>query len=284
MASSNGSDKYLLILESLPSLTSRLGIIELSTDQLININFYICFSELESYVFGVLSQYTRIIENTPTPSTSKLLSYSLKQIKLDVYYYILTWDKLRKVFEKFKLEMNSVSKSPSAMPSGFSTEFKQIKTRMDHLFNEHSIDTRNEYEHPSLEPSRIGNLIGLGNSTSDNNGNLTVHVGKEEFAYVRKEHVDRLYSLWIELIDLFIKYFTDKPSTAKLLSVKSDIEEHIDELIDMYNQLRQNKETENAQNLFNRLLSTELYLSSEGCSLHKDVKGKIYTILRVGSI
>lgn len=266
-------------LESFPRLTSRLGIVELSTDPLINIYFYICFSELESYIFGVLSQYARIMKNTPEPSSSKSLSYSLNQIKLDVYYYTLTWDKLRKVFEKFKSELSSVSKSPSALPSGFTTEFKEIKTRMEHLFNEHGVDTRNEYEHPSLEPSQIGNLIGLGNSTSDNKGNITIHVGKEKFAYVRKDHVDRLYSLWIEFIDLFIRYFTDKPATAELLSIKNNIEEHIDDLINVFNQLCQSKEFEDAQNLSNRLLATELYLTSEGCPLHKDVREKIYTIL-----
>ena len=138
-----------------------------------------------------------------------------------MYYYTLTWDKLRKVFEKFKLEMNNALKPPNILPSGFATEYKQIKTRIDHLFKEHSIDTRNEYEHPSLEPSRTGILIGLGNSTSDNKGNITVHVGKEDFAFVRKEHVDKLYLLWIEFIDLFLKYFTDKPLTANLLSLDS---------------------------------------------------------------
>ena len=136
------------------------------------------------------------MENTPKPFSSKLLSYSLTQIKLDVYYYTLTWDKLRKVFGKFKLEMNSVSKPPTALPSGFATEFRLIKTRMDHLFNEHSKDTRNEYEHPSLEPSRAGNLVGLGNSTSDNKGNIAVHVGKEEYAYVRKDHVAKESKHW----------------------------------------------------------------------------------------
>ena len=70
------------------------------------------------------------MENAPKPSSNKSLSYSLTQIKLDVYYYTLTWDKLRKVFEKFKLEMNSVLKPPSTLPSGFATEFKQIKTRI----------------------------------------------------------------------------------------------------------------------------------------------------------
>ena len=125
----------------------------------------------------------------------------------------------------------------------------------------------------------MGNFVSLGNSTSDNKGNLTVHVGKEQFAHVKRDHVDRLSSLWIELIDLFVKYFTDRPLTAKLLSIRNHIEEHIDDLIDLFNQLRQNKEVEDAQNIYNRLLATEVYLTSEGCPLRQDVKEKIYSIL-----
>lgn len=279
MSSNTLSTKCSFELDSLPSLTRRLGVVEISPDQLININIYICFTELEDYIFGVISQYKRIMKNIPKPSSPDFISYSLAQLKLDVYYYILTWDKLRKIFDKLKLELNSLSKPPSLLPNGLITEIKQLKNRIDHLFDEHKVDTRNEYEHPSLEPSRIGQLIGLGNSTIDKSGNLKIHVGKEEFAYVRKEHVDRLYSLWIEFIDIFIKYYSDKPSTAKLLSIKNTIEEHIDEIMEMFIQLRRNKETEEAQNIFNRILSTELYLSSEGCPVKKDVKEKIYTIL-----
>ena len=64
LSSSNVSEKYLLILQKLPNLTSRLGILELSEDPLVNINLYRYFSELENYIFGVISQYSRIIENS----------------------------------------------------------------------------------------------------------------------------------------------------------------------------------------------------------------------------
>ena len=85
------------------------------------------------------------------------------------------------------------------------------------------------------------------------NGNITVHVGDEVFANVKREHVDRLYSLWIEFIDVFIKHFTEKQSTAKLLSIKNYIERKIDELINEFNQLLQKGEIEEDQNLSNRL-------------------------------
>ena len=200
-------------------------------------------------------------------------------MKLDVYYYILTWDKLKKVFEIFKHEINNLLKPPNTLPSEFITEYKQLKTRLEYLLDEHSTETRNEYEHPSLEHSQIGSLLGFGNSTSDNRGNLTIHVGKEEFAHVRKELVDRLYSLWIEFIDLFIKHFTDKPLTVDLATIKNNVDEHIDDLINEYSQYRQNDDIESAQNLANRLLALELHLTMEGLPLNKDTKVKIYTIL-----
>ena len=111
------------------------------------------------------------------------------------------------------------------------------------------------------------------------NGNITLHVGDEVFANVKREHVDRLYSLWIEFIDVFIKHFTEKPSTAKLLSIKNYIERKIDELINEFNQLLQKGEIEEAQNLSNRLIEIEIHLLTEECPLKKDVGEKIHFIL-----
>jgi len=282
LSTNNESNEYLSRLESLPSLTGRLGIIELSTDSFINFHFYIYFSEMEKFIFGVLSQYARIMENVPKPSSRRSISHSLTQLRLDVYYYTLNWDKIRKVFEKFNKEIDNILKPPNTIPSGFVAEYKKIKIRMNHLFKDHKIGTRNEYEHPSLEPSQVGTLIGFGNSTIDNKGNIKVHVGREEFAIVKKDYIDRLYSLWIEFIDLFINNFSDKPSTADLLSIKNNIEEQIDDQINLYYQLRNNEESEEAQNLLNVLIITDVRLFSEGCPLHENVRKKIHSILFQG--
>jgi len=278
LTSNKESNEYLSKLESLPSLTRRLGIIDISTDSLINYQFYICFSELEKYLYGVLSQYSRIMENEQKLLSKRLISNSITQLRLDQYYFILSWDKLGKVFNILKKEMNGLLKPPSTLPDGFKDDYRHIKKRLDRLFNEHK-KPRNKYEHPTLNISQVGNLKGFGNSISDNNGNITVHVGDEVFANVKREHVDRLYSLWIEFIDVFIKHFTEKPSTAKLLSIKNYIERNIDEIINECNQLLKKEEIEEAQNLTNRLITIEIHLLTEGCPLKKDVGEKIYFIL-----
>jgi hypothetical protein len=278
LTSNKEPNEYLSKLESLPSLTGRLGIINLSTDLLINDHVYICFSELEKYIYGVLSQYSRIMENEQKIFSKIEVSNLITQLRLDEYYYVLTWDKLRRVFEILKKEMNGLLKPPSRLPDGFKDDYAQIKKRLDRLFNEHT-KPRNKYEHPTLNISQVGNLQGFGNSITDKNGNITVHVGDEVFANVKKEHVGRLYSLWVEFIDVFIKHFTEKPSTAKLLSIKNDIERNIDEIINEYNQLLKKGEIEEAQNLTIRLSKIEIHLLTEGCPLNKDVGEKIYFIL-----
>jgi hypothetical protein len=251
-----------MMVDEFPSLTSRLGVIKLSSDYLRNIEFYICLNELESFVFGVISQYSRIMDDEPKPLSNTPLSHSLDQLKLDIYYYTLTWDKLKKVFGVLKDKINDVLKSPNALPSEFRRDFKQIRIRIEHLFGELSTSARNEYEHPSLNPSRIGELVGFGNSTSDNQGNIKAHIGNEEYAIVRKEHVDRLFSLWVELIDIFVKHFTSKTPSAEILLVKRQIEENIDDIIDTYTRYRTEKRDKEADQIFHQILMSKIYLSN----------------------
>jgi len=270
------------MLDEFPRLTSRLGIIELSSDRLRNFGVFICLHEFESYVYGVISQYSRIMDDEPKPFSSIPVSRSLNQLRLDIYYYILTWDKLKKVFDELKYQINFVLKPPNALPSEFTHNFKQIRIRMEHLFGELSTSTRDKYEHPSLHPTRIGNLLGFGNSIRDNQGNIKAHVGDEEYAIIRKEHIDRLIRLWIELIDIFIKHFTNKTPTSEILKLKRQIEENIDEIIESYIIYRNEKRDKDANQIFHQILMSDIYLSGEGSPLRQDIRDKINSILIQG--
>jgi len=142
------------------------------------------------------------------------------QLSLDIYYYTLTWDKLKKVFEKFKALMNEIHRSMDATPVNFSEDYKLVRNRLKHLFDAFTEDVRNEYEHPSLLPQKTGNIIMWGNLFIDPSGNILAHAGDKNHAVVRKEHVERLKTIWISLVDLFIKYFSDKPLSADLLPLQ----------------------------------------------------------------
>lgn len=272
-------DKVANMVNEFPSLTSRLGVLEFSSDQLTNIGIYICLNEFESYVYGVISQYSRIIDSEQKLFSGPPSPHLLDQQKLDIYYYTLTWDKLKKVFAELRKDINIALRHPNTLPSEFKHDFKQANVRIEHLFGELSTSARNEYEHPSLHPSRIGNLVGFGNSTSDNQGNIKTHVGNEEFAIVRKEHVDRLIALWIEFIDIFIKHFTDKVSTSEVLLLKRQIEENVDKIIGTYKLYRMEKKDKEADQIFLQILMSETYLSREGSPLRQDVVDKFYSIL-----
>ena len=262
-----------------PRLSSRLGFVEFSSDHLKNFDVFICLHEFESYVYGVVSQYSRIINDEPKPNSSTSLSNSLNQFKLDIYYYTLTWDKLKKVFEKLKEKINNVGKIPNSLSNEFIHDFRQIRTRIDHLFKELSISVRNEYEHPSLNPSRIGNLVGFGNSTRDTQGNIIAHIGSEESAIVKKEHIDKLVSLWIELTDVFLKYLTDKVSSSEIILLKRQIEENFDEIIASYISYRDENRDKDANQILHQILMSEIYLSREGFPLRQDIRDKFYSII-----
>ena len=196
---------------------------------------------------------------------------------MDIYYYTLTWDKLRKVFDKFINKMNNILKQSNDLPFGFKDDFKVLKKRMGHLLNEFRIPVRDEYEHPSLQPTKINNLLEWGSIYNDNQGNIVTHVGKEEFAIVRKEHVERLNSLWIELVDIFLKHFTENPPSSSLLEAKKYIEDNFEEIINTCIQYRLEKKDKEANQILDQVLMSELYLSKEGVPLRQDIKDKLYS-------
>jgi len=266
------------MLEEFPHLTSRLGLIKFCSDQLRNFEVYICLHEFESYVYGVVSQYSRIIENMPVHTPNTESSYSSMQLGLDIYFYTLVWDKLGKVFAKLKEQINTLSRFPNALPSGFMKDYKLLKTRMEHLFSEFHITARNEYEHPSFQPSRVGKIVLFRVLFPDGQGNIKAHIGKEEYAIVWKEHVDRLNSLWVELIDVFVKHFTEKTSSSDLFLLKKQIEDDINVIIGEYKRLREEGKDKEANRILHQILKSEMYLSREGIPLRQDVRDKFYSI------
>jgi hypothetical protein len=200
------------------------------------------------------------------------------QLNLDIYYYTLTWDKISKTYNKFKELINPIQKSESTSRA-FSDDFKELKRRLDHLLGEFKDEVRNEYEHPSLEPKMIDNIIDWGSVFINSNGDIRAHVGKDQFSIVKKVHVDRLISIWIDLIDIFLKHFSDKPSSNDLIHLKNHIEEHIDNIICEYNNYIQNNKREEANGVIGQFLRTEIYLLKESIPLSQNTIEKFHSII-----
>jgi hypothetical protein len=266
------------MLEEFPHLTSRLNFIEFYSDPLRNFEVWICLTEFESYVYGVVSQYGRISQGLPKHPFSDTSSFWSTQLSLHIYFYMLAWDKLKKVFGKLKQSINALSKSSDVpLPTGFLSDFRSLRSRMDHLLDEFNIAARNEYEHPSLQPSKIGNLVQFKNVFQDHQGDIKAHIGKDEYAVVRMVHVEKLKSLWVDLVDLFVKYFSKKTPTSDLLELKKQIEENSDTIITEYRQLREEGKNVDANHILHQVLMSDLYLSIEGIPLRQDVREKLYT-------
>lgn len=265
--------------EAFPRLTSRLHFIQLCSDFSRNIEAFHRLSVVEHYTYGVLSQFERIKENCePIYSSDRLglAEYSSTQLSLDVYYYVLTWDKLREVYAKFVKSMADIQRMENTIPAGFNDEFRRLRGRIEHLFGEFDKDVRNEYEHPSLEFRRTGNILEWGSLYFDKDGNISVHVGKELFAVVRKEHIDRLKLLWISLIDVFIKHFTDRPLSSALLELKKQTEDNIDLIVQEYLQSKQEENREDTKEIFEKFIMCDMFLSKEEVSLSDAVRDKFY--------
>ena len=264
--------------EPFPRLTSRLHFIQLCPDMFKNLEAFHRLSIVEHYTYGIASQFERIKEDLePIYSPDhQLAGYSSTQLGLDVYYYVLTWDKLREVYSKFAKSMADIQRAQNTVPAGFNQEFRELRVRIDHLFGEFDKDVRNEYEHPSLEFRRTGNILEWGSLYLDKDGNISVHVGKELFAIVRKEHVDRLKLLWISLVDVFIKHFTDRPPSSVLLELKKQTEDNIDLIIQEYLQAEQEERREDTKQIFEKFITCDMHLSKEGVPLSDVVRNRFY--------
>lgn len=267
--------------ESFLRLTSRLHFIQFCSDHYKNIEIWHYLSVLENYIYGVKSQYDRIRENMSKMIDFNSLPHSQiesTQVSLDVYYYTLTWDKISKTYDKFKRLINSLQKT-EPIPKLFNDDFKELKRRLDHLLGEFRNEVRNEYEHPSLEPNRVGNITDWGSLFVHNNGDIKVHVGKDQFSVAQKGHVDRLILIWIDLIDVFLKHFSDKPSSHDLIHLKNHIEQHIDEIIDEYNNYLHDNRKEEANGVIGQFLRAEIFLTKEGIPLSQDAIAKFHSLL-----
>lgn len=100
------------MIEFVPNLTSRLHFIKITSDWLKDIELQHCMSVFENHVYGVVSQYNRIQENikirTEDGVIQPLCPCSSCQAGMDIYYYTLTWDKLKEIFIIFSQLMNDV--------------------------------------------------------------------------------------------------------------------------------------------------------------------------------
>ncbi len=260
--------------------SSRLTFIEVTSDQLINIDFLHYLSAFENHVYGVFMQYNRIKEDLKYTDPENLRRVPGPQASLDIYYYILTWDKLRKILEKINNLVNRLSSSPVTIPKSFKSEYRNWRRRIEHLFSEFDTGIRNEYEHPSMEPYRVGNIQMWGNIIIDRSGNFKAHAGKDYFFIIKKGHVEKIKALRTDLFDLFIKHFSEKPLTEELIKLKNYIEQNIDSLIKELADSAEQKKWEDFNNLFYQLTMCDLNLSKEGIQLSQDVKTKIFSVFQ----
>jgi hypothetical protein len=247
-----------------------------------NFRFYYCVSFFETHVFGVFSQFNRIQENVPFSSDGRIKDKKVNsnQLQLDIYYYILTWDKIKEIFENIKHLVNRILQEREDIRTDeFKEQYRLWRNRIEHLLREYDDTVRNTYEHPKLEPMVCENIIMWGNMEFDKEGNIKSHVEGNVFSEVRKTHIERLDSLRIEFIDLILKYFSDKDSSRELLEVKKTIEDNIDVYVSEYKILVEDGKIEESLQVFRSLLSYDLFFSREGIPLSEKVLGKIHSMI-----
>ncbi len=259
--------------------SSRLNFIEVTKDHFLNIELWHYLSVFESHVYGVFLQYNRIVADLSISEPTKIRKIPGPQAGLDIYYYILTWDKLKKIYNKIETIMGRLHKSGASMPKVFNSEFRLWKRRIDHLFLDFDTKIRNEYEHPSLESYSVGNIIMWGNILMDGSGNIKAHVGKKWFATIKKEHCVKLQKLRTDLFDVFLKHFSQKPLTQELIKTRDYIEENIEAILAELKALKDKNDMESFNKLLHSLTMYDIYLSKEGVALSKDTKDNIYSIL-----
>jgi hypothetical protein len=259
--------------------SGRLHFIDVSDNTLLNIKLWHHLSTFESHVYGVFMQYNRIKADLIFNPAPEITRVPAPQAGLDIYYYILTWDKLKKIYEKIKATINEIQQGTSFLPEEFVAEFRVWKKRADHLFAEFDTEVRNEYEHPSLESHSTGNLIMWGNIMIDGSGNITAHAGKDWFATIKQEYCTRMQSLRTDLIDLFVKHFSKKPLTKELMKARSQIEENIDSILEELQELKAEKDWTKFNELLYTFTMNDTYLLKEGVPLSKAVKEKLYSAI-----
>ena len=268
--------KFLNLEKKFDFLSNRILDLDITNDYYTNFKIYNHLSVFENHVFGVLSQYNRITNNLNFSQQKEAKGFN-SQVNLDIYFYTLVWDKAYKIFENFKSLLYNLQKQKFISSDNFKKEFKNIRIRLDHLFKVVGNDARNEYEHPSLEFYANGNLLMWGNVIIDLNGNIKAHAGKNQFVEIRKEKIERLLKIRIELIDLFLKHFSEKLLSNKIIELRNQVEENIDELI---LEIDNSKITQGSDKICDSILTLimlDLFLTKEGISFSNVVKEKIYS-------
>jgi hypothetical protein len=149
------------------------------------------------------------------------------------------------------------------------------------LFSEFDAGIRNEYEHPPLESYTVGNIQMWGNIIIDGSGNIKAHVGKNWFAIIKKDHIEKIQELRADLFDFFTKHFSKKPLAEELIKAKNYIEDNIDTLIEELTELKERKNWEGFNSLFYQLTMYNVYLSKEGINLSQNVQNRISSVLQL---
>ena len=258
--------------------SNRLNFIEVTDNHLLNIELWHYFSAFESHIYGVFLQYNRIVSDLGITELKEILKVPGPAVGLDIYYYTLTWDKLKKIYEKIKVLINSLQQM-NPLPKAFTSDFRHWKNRIDHVFSDFDIAVRNEYEHPSLESYSVGNIIMWGNIYIDGSGNIKAHVGKDWFATIKKEHCIKMQNLRTDLFDLFLKHFSQKRLNEELINVRNYIEENIDSILKKLKECKDNDDTKGFNDLLYKFTMHDIYLLKEGMELSKDAKDKIYSLI-----
>lgn len=259
--------------------SDRLSQIEIYHDFLKDLEFYNHISSFEVHVFGVVNQYQRIqevLKRMMSPKKESLTSRNNDhhQVKLDIYYFILTMDKLKKIFKLITTRINKIIRE-LGISKDFVRDYRLIRRRIDHVFREYDDSARNEYEHPSLKFQRKGNMMLFGNMLFSGT-DVSVHVSGDVNVTIKKLHVERLGSLRIELMDLFIKHFSKKMLIHDLLKHRDEFINDIEKNIKEYKKIIQSKNHELSSKLFSTLLLTETFFSTEGIPLPNTIHEKIY--------
>jgi len=257
--------------------TSRLYFADISPDPLANMTLMHHLSAFENHVYGVLRQYDRIREDLEPPRRDEPRPVPVMAAGLDIYYYTLTWDRLRKIQQR----MNGIVNGLPTSPKDFKPGYREWRKRVEHLFREFGNDSsiRNRYEHSELEAYRNGNALMWGTIHTDGSGDIKAHVGGDLFATIREDYHDRLRTLHVDLIDLFVKHFTQKPLTTALVEIKEYLAENVDSLSQELRRHVSEGNWERFNELFRDLVAFDLFLSKEGVQLPESVRKVLYSAI-----
>jgi hypothetical protein len=261
-------------------LSGRIIRIDIANDILRNFEFSRYLSEFEKHIYGVFLQLGRIHKDLDfkSPLQPRTNKYSITSASLDIYFYILTWDKIKKIFEIIKTNINEISLTSKAINPDFTSSYRLLRKRFEKLFSEFDTAIRNEFEHPSLNAHLSGSFIMYGNITMDRSGNIKAHAGDNHYAIIKQDHYLKLNELRIELFDLLIYNFSTKPLNKELLKLKQYLADNIDNLLIELKKYSQEKRKDDFEDLFKQLIWAEMSLSSEGIDLQDEIRRKIYSM------